>query len=181
MEARTAVLRPVLHKKETLEFENKLRAKIVGQEAGIEALVELYHQVFCAGLNAPNRPIGTLLFLGPTGTGKTRLVEAAAEILFGDSRAVVKVDCAEYQHSHEISKLIGSPPGYLGHRETHPLITQDALKQFHTDTLKLSFLLLDEIEDASAALLQLVLVILDKSTRPLENNRRVGFSATFRF
>src|SRR5207245_8633635 len=89
------------------------------------------------------RPIGTLLFLGPTGTGKTRLVEAAAEILFGDSRAVVKVDCAEYQHSHEISKLIGSPPGYLGHRETHPLITQDALKQFHTDKLKLSFLLLD--------------------------------------
>src|SRR5437773_10376201 len=134
MEARTAVLRHVLHKKETLELENKLRAKIVGQEAGIEALVELY-QVFCAGLNAPNRRIGTLLCLGPTGTGKTRLVEAAAEILFGDSRAVVKVDCAEYQHSHEISKLIGSPPGYLGHRETHPLITQDALKQFHTDKL----------------------------------------------
>ena len=113
MEARTAVLRPDLHNKETLEFENKLRAKIVGQEAGIEALVELY-QVFCAGLNAPNRPIGTLLFLGPTGTGKTRLVEAAAEILFGDSRAVIRVDCAEYQHSHEISKLIGSPPGYPG-------------------------------------------------------------------
>src|SRR6266576_2026794 len=179
MEARTAVLRPVLHKKETLEFENKLRAKIVGQEAGIEALVELY-QVFCAGLNAPNRPIGTLLFLGPTGTGKTRLVEAAAEILFGDSRAVVKVDCAEYQHSHEISKLIGSPPGYLGHRETHPLITQDALKQFHTDIdkLKLSFLLFDEIEKASDALWQLLLGILDKATLTLGDNRRVDFSRT---
>src|SRR5213080_584934 len=175
MEARTAVLRPVLHKKETLEFENKLRAKIVGQEAGIEALVELY-QVFCAGLNAPNRPIGTLLFLGPTGTGKTRLVEAAAEILFGDSRAVVKVDCAEYQHSHEISKLIGSPPGYLAHRETHPLITQDALKQFHTDKLKLSFLLFDEIEKASDALWQLLLGILDKATLTLGDNRRVDFS-----
>jgi len=182
MEARTAVLRPVLHKKETLEFENKLRAKIVGQEAGIEALVELY-QVFCAGLNAPNRPIGTLLFLGPTGTGKTRLVEAAAEILFGDSRAVVKVDCAEYQHSHEISKLIGSPPGYLGHRETHPLITQDALKQFHTDIdkLKLSFLLFDEIEKASDALWQLLLGILDKATLTLGDNRRVDFSQTLIF
>src|SRR5206468_6662736 len=96
MEARTAVLRPVLHKKETLEFENKLRAKIVGQEAGIEALVELY-QVFCAGLNAPNRPIGTLLFLGPTGTGKTRLVEAAAEILFGDRSEETRLNSSHDQ------------------------------------------------------------------------------------
>src|SRR5207302_4345369 len=126
-------------------------------------------------------PIGTLLFLGPTGTGKTRLVEAAAEILFGDSRAVVKVDCAEYQHSHEISKLIGSPPGYLGHRETHPLITQDALKQFHTDKLKLSFLLFDEIERASDALWQLLLGILDKATLTLGDNRRVDFSQTLIF
>ena len=180
MEARTEVLRPDLHNKETIEFEEKLRAKIVGQEAGIEALVELY-QVFWAGLNAPNRPIGTLLFLGPTGTGKTRLVEAAAEILFGDSRAVVKVDCAEYQHSHEISKLIGSPPGYLGHRETHPLITQDALKQFHTDKLKLSFLLFDEIEKASDALWQLLLGILDKATVTLGDNRRVDLSQTLIF
>jgi ATP-dependent Clp protease ATP-binding subunit ClpB len=180
MEARTAVLRPDLHNKETLEFENKLRAKIVGQEAGIEALVELY-QVFCAGLNAPNRPIGTLLFLGPTGTGKTRLVEAAAEILFGDSRAVIRVDCAEYQHSHEISKLIGSPPGYLGHKETHPLITQDALKQFHTDKLKLSFLLFDEIEKASDALWQLLLGILDKATLTFGDNRRVDLSQTLIF
>ena len=180
MEAGTAVLRPDLHNKETVEFEDKLRAKIVGQEAGIEALVELY-QVFCAGLNAPNRPIGTLLFLGPTGTGKTRLVEAAAEILFGNSRAVIKVDCAEYQHSHEISKLIGSPPGYLGHRETHPLITQDALKQFHTDKLKLSFLLFDEIEKASDALWQLLLGILDKATLTLGDNRRVDLSQTLIF
>jgi ATP-dependent Clp protease ATP-binding subunit ClpA len=180
MEARTAVLRPDLHNKETVEFENKLRAKIVGQEAGIAALVELY-QVFCAGLNAPNRPIGTLLFLGPTGTGKTRLVEAAAEILFGDSRAVIKVDCAEYQHSHEISKLIGSPPGYLGHRETHPLITQHALEQFHTDKLKLSFLLFDEIEKASDALWQLLLGILDKATLTLGDNRRVDLSQTLIF
>jgi ATP-dependent Clp protease ATP-binding subunit ClpB len=180
MEARTVVLRPDLRQKETIEFENKLRAKIVGQEAGIAALVELY-QVVCAGLNAPNRPTGTLLFLGPTGTGKTRLVEASAEILFGDSRAVIKVDCAEYQHPHEISKLIGSPPGYLGHKETHPLITQDALKQFHTDKLKVSFLLFDEIEKASHALWQLLLGILDKATLTLGDNRRVDLSQTVIF
>src|SRR5215472_7727129 len=177
MEARTVVLRLDLNQKENIEFANKLRAKIVGQEAGIAALVELY-QVVCAGLNAPNRPTGTLLFLRPTGPGKTRLVEAAAEILFGDWRAVIKVDCTEYQHSHEISKLIGSPPGHLGHRETHPLITQDALKQFHTDKLKLSFLLFDEIEKASDALWQLLLGILDKATLTLGDNRRVDLSQT---
>src|SRR5215467_11718453 len=129
----------------SLQFEETLREKIVGQDEAVEALVELY-QVFCAGLHSPGRPVGNLLFLGPTGSGKTRIVEAAADILFGDSRAVIKVDCAEFQHSHEIAKLIGSPPGYLGHRETHPLITQEALAACHTDKLKLSFLLFDEIE-----------------------------------
>ena len=98
-------------------FEDALRKKIVGQDEAVQALVEL-HQVFCAGLHPPGRPVGNFLFLGPTGSGKTRIVEAAAEILFGDSRALIKVDCAEFQHSHEIAKLIGSPPGYLGHRET---------------------------------------------------------------
>src|SRR6266403_6238849 len=96
------------------QFERALREKVVGQEQAVEALVDLY-QMFCAGLQSPSRPVGNLLFLGPTGSGKTRIVEAAAEILFGDSRAAIKVDCGEFQHSHEISKLIGSPPGYLGH------------------------------------------------------------------
>ena len=124
---------------------------------------------------------GNLLFLGPTGSGKTRIVEAAAEILFGDPRAVIKVDCAEFQHSHEIAKLIGSPPGYLGHRETHPLITQEALAQYHTEKLKLSFLLFDEIEKASDALWQLLLGILDKATLTLGDNRRVDLSQTMIF
>src|SRR5216683_607757 len=119
-------LDPSQRSTDTLEFQTALRSKIVGQEEGVQALVDLY-QVFCAGLNSPGRPVGNLLFLGPTGSGKTRIVEAGAEILFGDSRALIKVDCAEFQHSHEIAKLIGSPPGYLGHRETHPLITQEAL------------------------------------------------------
>src|SRR5215813_6359358 len=165
---------------DTLEFQTALRSKIVGQEEGVQALVDLY-QVFCAGLNSPRRPVGNLLFLGPTGSGKTRIVEAAAEILFGDPRAVIKVDCAEFQHSHEIAKLIGSPPGYLGHRETHPLITQEALAASHREGLKLSFLLFDEIEKASNALWQLLLGMLDKTTLTLGDNRRVDLSQTVIF
>ena len=173
-------LDPERRSTQTLEFQNSLRSKIVGQEEGVQALVDLY-QVFCAGLNSPGRPVGNLLFLGPTGSGKTRIVEAAAEILFGDPRAVIKVDCAEFQHSHEIAKLIGSPPGYLGHRETHPLITQEALAANHTDKLKLSFLLFDEIEKASDALWQLLLGMLDKATLTLGDNRRVDLSQTVIF
>ncbi len=173
-------LNPTIRSNETRDFEGSLRSKIVGQEEGVQSLVDLY-QVFCAGLNSPGRPVGNLLFLGPTGSGKTRIVEAAAEILFGDPRAVIKVDCAEFQHSHEIAKLIGSPPGYLGHRETHPLITQEALSANHTDKLKLSFLLFDEIEKASDALWQLLLGMLDKATLTLGDNRRVDLSQTVIF
>jgi ATP-dependent Clp protease ATP-binding subunit ClpB len=173
-------LDPEKRSTDTLEFKTALDAKIVGQEEGVQALVDLY-QVFCAGLNSPGRPVGNLLFLGPTGSGKTRIVEAAAEILFADPRAIIKVDCAEFQHSHEIAKLIGSPPGYLGHRETHPLITQEALSANHTDKLKLSFLLFDEIEKASDALWQLLLGMLDKATLTLGDNRRVDLSQTVIF
>ncbi len=119
-------LDPNRHSLESQEFEAALRRKIVGQDEGVRAVVDLY-QVLLAGMTPAGRPVGNLLFLGPTGSGKTRIVEAAAEILFGDPQAVIKVDCAEFQHSHEIAKLIGSPPGYLGHGETHPLITQEAL------------------------------------------------------
>src|SRR6201997_640273 len=173
-------LDPTLRSIESQEFEDALRQKIVGQEEGVRAVVDLY-QVFCAGMCPTGRPVGNLLFLGPTGSGKTRIVEAAAEILFGDPRAVIKVDCAEFQHSHEIAKLIGSPPGYLGHRETHPLITQEALAQYHKEDLKLSFLLFDEIEKASDALWQLLLGILDKATLTLGDNRRVDLSQTMIF
>jgi ATP-dependent Clp protease ATP-binding subunit ClpB len=173
-------LDPSIRSTDSRDFEGALRSKIVGQAEGVQALVDLY-QVFCAGLNSPGRPVGNLLFLGPTGSGKTRIVEAAAEILFGDARAVIKVDCAEFQHSHEIAKLIGSPPGYLGHRETHPLITQEALAASHTDKLKLSFLLFDEIEKASDALWQLLLGMLDKATLTLGDNRRVDLSQTVIF
>src|SRR3979490_1443425 len=173
-------LDPSKRSTDTLDFETSLRSRIVGQEEGVQSLVDMY-QVFCAGLNSPGRPVGNLLFLGPTGSGKTRIVEAAAEILFGDSRAVIKVDCGEFQHSHEIAKLIGSPPGYLGHRDTHPLITQEALAASHTEKLKLSFLLFDEIEKANDALWQLLLGMLDKATLTLGDNRRVDLSRTVIF
>jgi ATP-dependent Clp protease ATP-binding subunit ClpB len=180
MGAHAVQLDPSLRSIESRDFEAGLRRKIVGQDQAVQAVVDLY-QVFRAGLNAPGRPVGNLLFLGPTGAGKTRVVEATAEVLFGDPRAVIKVDCAEFQHSHEIAKLIGSPPGYLGHRETHPLITQEALAQYHTEKLKISFLLFDEIEKASDALWQLLLGILDKATLTLGDNRRVDLSQTMIF
>ena len=170
-----AMLDPSRRSSDAQDFDNTLRRKIVGQDAAIEKVTEIY-QMFLAGLNPPGRPVGNLLFLGPTGSGKTRVVEALAESLFGDPRAIIKIDCAEFQHSHEIAKLIGSPPGYLGHRETHPLLTQEALNQWHTEKLKLSILLFDENEKASDALWQLLLGILDKATLTLGDNRRVDLS-----
>src|ERR1700726_736227 len=126
MGAQSFQLNPQQRSTEARNLEEGLRRKVIGQGEAIQAVIDLY-QVFRAGLNSPGRPLGNLLFLGPTGAGKTRMVEATSEVLFGDPRAVIKVDCAEFQHSHEIAKLIGSPPGYLGPRETHPLITQEAL------------------------------------------------------
>src|ERR1051326_5594223 len=157
------------------DFEERLGARIVGQERAVRRMSGLY-QIFLAGMNPMNRPIGTMLFLGPTGSGKTRVIEAAAEVLFGDSNAIVKIDCAEFQHSHEIAKLIGSPPGYLGHRETSPMLTQENLDRMHTDDMKVSLVLFDEIEKASDSLWQLLLGILDKATLTLGDNRRVDFS-----
>jgi ATP-dependent Clp protease ATP-binding subunit ClpA len=159
------------------EFEQQLSAKIVGQERAIKSLGNLY-QMFLAGMNAPHEPIGTMLFLGPTGSGKTRVVEAAAEALFSNPHAVIKIDCAEFQHSHEIAKLIGSPPGYLGHRETPPLLTQENLDRHHTLETEVTFVLFDEIEKASDSLWQLLLGILDKATLTLGDNRKVDFSKT---
>src|SRR5436189_820790 len=174
------VLDPTLTGREAEDLESGLQRKIVGQDEAIEQIVNIY-QTHLAGMSSPGRPIGNLLFLGPTGSGKTRLVEATAESLVGDSRAVIKIDCAEFQHSHEIAKLIGSPPGYLGHRETHPLLSQETLNQYHTEKLKLSFVLFDEIEKASDALWNLLLGILDKATLTLGDNRRVDFSRTVIF
>ena len=162
------------------EFEKSLRSLIIGQDPAIHCLSSLY-QIFEAGMTGPDRPMGTMLFLGPTGSGKTRLVEATAEVLFGNANAVLKVDCAEFQHSHEIAKLIGSPPGYLGHRETSALFTQERLDRDITDRDPFSLVLFDEIEKASDSLWQLLLGILDKATLTLGDNTRVDFSQTIIF
>jgi len=159
----------------TREVEAFLRSRIVGQDAAIEAVVELY-QIFTVGMSPSDRPVGNLLFLGPTGSGKTYVVEVLAEALFANPRAFIKVDCAEFQEHHEIAKLIGSPPGYIGHMHTPPLLTQEALNRYHTEKLRLSLLLFDEIEKASEALWQLLLGILDKATLTLGDNSQVDLS-----
>jgi len=165
---------------EAEELGASLRERVVGQEEAIHEIVDVY-QTYLAGMQSPGRPIGNFLFLGPTGTGKTRLVEAVAESLVGDAHAVVKIDCAEFQHSHEVAKLIGSPPGYLGHRETHPALSQEMLDRGQTEKVKISFVLFDEIEKASDALWNLLLGILDKATLTLGDNRRVDFSRAMIF
>lgn len=166
--------------RDATQLETGLRRMIVGQDEAIQQIVNIY-QMHQTGMNPPGRPVGNFLFLGPTGSGKTRIVEATAEILLKNPRAVIKIDCAEFQHSHEIAKLIGSPPGYLGHRETHPLLSQEVLNQFHTEQTKLSFVLFDEIEKASDALWNLLLGILDKATLTLGDNRKVDFSRAMIF
>src|SRR5262244_2082342 len=173
----TVLLDPEQKSPRAQDFEERLSSRIVGQERAVRRMSGLY-QIFLAGMNPPNRPIGTMLFLGPTGSGKTRVIEAAAEVLYGDPNAVVKIDCAEFQHSHEIAKLIGSPPGYLGHRETSPMLTQENLDRMHTKDTRLTLVLFDEIEKASDSLWQLLLGILDKATLTLGDNRRVDFSRT---
>ena len=178
--SKLALLDPTKTGREAESLERQLHHLIVGQEEAIHQIVRAY-QTHVAGLTPAGRPIGNFLFLGPTGSGKTRIVEATAESLLKNSRAVIKIDCAEFQHSHEIAKLIGSPPGYLGHRETHALLSQEALNQHHTDTTKLSFVLFDEIEKASDALWNLLLGILDKATLTLGDNRKVDFSAAMVF
>lgn len=166
--------------REAESLDAHLRRMVIGQDEAIDQIVNIY-QMHQTGLNPPGRPVGNFLFLGPTGTGKTRIVEAMAESLVGSPRAVVKIDCAEFQHSHEIAKLIGSPPGYLGHRETHPLLSQETINQHHTDRVKLSFILFDEIEKASDSLWNLLLGILDKATLTLGDNRKVDFSRALIF
>jgi ATP-dependent Clp protease ATP-binding subunit ClpA len=178
--SKLALLDPTKTGKQAEYLEKQLHQFVVGQEEAIHQIVRAY-QAHVAGLSPVGRPIANFLFLGPTGSGKTRIVETTAESLLKNSRAVIKIDCAEFQHSHEIAKLIGSPPGYLGHRETHALLSQEALNQHHTDKIKLSFVLFDEIEKASDSLWNLLLGILDKATLTLGDNRKVDFSAAMVF
>ncbi len=178
--SRIQLLNPDQKGREAEALETRLRQLVIGQDEALSRIVEAY-QRFRTGMSPAGRPVGNFLFLGPTGSGKTRVVEATAEALLHDPGAVVKIDCAEYQHSHEIAKLIGSPPGYIGHRETHALLSQEFLDRGHTEELKLSFVLFDEIEKASDSLWNLLLGILDKGILTLGDNRRVDFCRSMIF
>jgi ATP-dependent Clp protease ATP-binding subunit ClpA len=157
-----------------------LQDRIIGQADAIREIAA-HVQVFQAGLNPENRPAGNFLLLGPTGTGKTRTVEALAEVLHGNSRYVLKIDCAEFQLEHEVAKLIGAPPGYLGHRETHPILTQGRLSAITSDKCSASIVLFDEIEKAAPSMSRLLLGVLDKGLLRLGDNNSVNFERSLIF
>jgi ATP-dependent Clp protease ATP-binding subunit ClpA/ActR/RegA family two-component response regulator len=157
-----------------------LSRKIVGQQTAITGIASTV-KTYQAGLSPAGRPAGVFLLLGPTGTGKTRTVEALAEVLHGNSQKVVKINCGEFQSDHEVAKLIGSPPGYLGHRETKAVLTQERLREAVGADCDLSIVLFDEIEKAAPAVSQLLLGVLDKATLRLGDNTEVNFEKTLIF
>ena len=151
-----------------------ISSRVVGQPGAIDSILP-YVEMFQAGLSPDNRPAGVFLLLGPTGTGKTRTVEALAEALHGSPKSMVKVDCGEFQLEHEVAKLIGAPPGYLGHRETQPLLTQQKLTAATSDRSPLSLVLFDEIEKAAPSMTRLLLGVLDRGVLRLGDNSSVNF------
>jgi ATP-dependent Clp protease ATP-binding subunit ClpA len=157
-----------------------LSKKLVGQPAAIEAIVP-FVEMHRAMLSPEGRPAGIFLLLGPTGTGKTKTVEALAEVLHGSSRKVLSIDCGEFQMEHEVAKLIGAPPGYLGHRETQPVLTQQKVNAASSESCDLSIVLLDEIEKAAPSVTRLLLGILDKGTLRLGDCSSVNFEKTLIF
>jgi ATP-dependent Clp protease ATP-binding subunit ClpA len=157
-----------------------LSRRLVGQPAAISAVVP-YVEMYRARLTPDGRPAGIFLLLGPTGTGKTKTVEALADVLHGSPKKLLKVDCGEYQMEHEVAKLLGAPPGYLGHRETQPLLTQQKLSGAASENCDLSILLFDEIEKAAQSLVRLLLGVLDKATLRLGDSTLVNFEKSMIF
>ncbi len=157
-----------------------LSRRIVGQPTALERIVP-YLRMYQTHLNVPDRPAGIFLLLGPSGTGKTRTVEVLAEVLHGSAKHLLKIDCAEYQSDHEVAKLIGAPPGYIGHRETKPLLTQERLLACVSPHSDLALVLFDEIEKASPAFTALLLGLLDRATLRLGDNTTVDFEKSFIF
>ncbi len=162
------------------ELLRQLSSKVIGQDHAMRAIVPCV-QTYEAGLGPEGRPAGVFLLLGPTGTGKTRTVEALAEVLHGSKRHLLRIDCGEYQMDHEVAKLIGAPPGYLGHRETHPVLTQARLAAVTSDKSSLSLVLFDEVEKAAPSLTRLLLGVLDKASLRLGDNNVVNFERTIIF
>src|SRR5437879_1713593 len=157
-----------------------LSQKVVGRSAARRAIVP-YVYMYQSGLAPEGRPAGVFLLLGPTGTGKTKTVEAIAELLHGSEKKLVKIDCGEFQMEHEVAKLIGAPPGYLGHRETTPFLTQQQLTEAISEQSDLALVLFDEIEKAAHSMTKLLLGILDKGILRLGDNTIVNFEKTLIF
>src|SRR5262249_54527118 len=158
----------------------QLTQKVVGQPAVSDVIIP-YIQMFQAGLAPEGRPVGVFLLLGPTGTGKTKTVEALAEVMHGSEKNLLKVDCGEFQMEHEVAKLIGAPPGYLGHRETQPILTQQKLNSVTSEKCPLSIVLFDEIEKAAPSMTRLLLGVLDKAILRLGDNTSVNFEKSMVF
>jgi len=158
----------------------QLQSRVIGQPHAMAEIIP-YVRMHRAGLSPDGRPVGVFLLLGPTGTGKTRTVEALADVLHGSERNMLKIDCGEFQMEHEVAKVIGAPPGYLGHRETQPLITQQKLNAVTSESSNLSLLLFDEIEKAAPSMNRLLLSVLDKATLRLGDNTTVNFERTLIF
>lgn len=162
------------------DLEALLARKVIGQQPALRAIIPPV-QMYQAGLSPEGRPAGVFVLLGPTGTGKTRTVEALAEVLHGSGKNLLKIDCGEFQMEHEVAKLIGAPPGYLGHRETQPMLTQQKLNSAASDRSSLSLVLFDEIEKAAPSMTRLLLGILDKGILRLGDNTTVNFERSLIF
>src|SRR5579864_4929934 len=158
----------------------ELSSRVVGQRRAMAQIVPYVH-MYQAGLAPEGRPVGVFLLLGPTGTGKTRTVEALAEALHGSEKSLLRVDCGEFQMEHEVAKLIGAPPGYLGHRETQPMLTQPKLAGVTSEASNLSLVLFDEIEKAAPSMTRLLLGVLDKAVLRLGDNTTVSFERSLIF
>lgn len=158
----------------------QMSSRVIGQPDAMSSIVP-FVRMFEAGLGPEGRPAGVFLLLGPTGIGKTRTVEALAEALHGSSKHLLRVDCGEYQMDHEVAKLIGAPPGYLGHRETHPVLTQARVAAVTSQQSSLSIILFDEIEKAAPSFTRLLLGVLDKATLRLGDNNVVNFERSLIF
>ncbi len=167
-------------RKPATDIAGAMAERIIGQPAAMQGIVP-FIRMHQAGLGPEGRPAGVFLLLGPTGTGKTRTVEALAEVLHGTPRHLLRVDCGEFQMDHEVAKLIGAPPGYLGHRETHPILTQQRILAVTSERSPLSLLLFDEIEKAAPSMTRILLGILDKGTLRLGDNSNVNFERTLIF
>ena len=153
-----------------LGLEDTLKKRVIGQDEAVTMLAKAIKRGR-VGLKDPKRPIGSFMFLGPTGVGKTELSKALAEALFGDENAMIRVDMSEYMEKHSVSKLIGSPPGYVGYEEGGQLSEQVRRHPY-------SVLLFDEIEKAHGDVFNILLQVLDDGQITDSNGRKVDFKNT---